>query len=121
MSNFDQVKDNISTFEESKPLDKNELDCLMTIARKMTNSIPCTSCRYCTEYCPQGLDIPKLISLYNEYVFTGGGFMAPMYISTLPDDKRPSACISCGSCSAVCPQAINIPEIFSDFTEKLKR
>ena len=121
MSNFDQVKDNITTFESSKPLNENELSLLLEIARKMTSSVPCTSCRYCTEYCPQGLDIPKLISLYNEFVFSGGGFMAPMYISTLPDDKRPSACIGCGSCSAVCPQAINIPEIFSDFTEKLKR
>lgn len=121
MSNFDQVKDNITTFESSKPLNENELSLLLEIARKMTSSVPCTSCRYCTEYCPQGLDIPKLISLYNEFVFSGGGFMAPMYISTLPDDKRPSACIGCGGCSAVCPQAINIPEIFSDFTEKLKR
>ena len=121
MSNFDQVKDNITTFESSKPLNEHELSLLLEIARKMTSSVPCTSCRYCTEYCPQGLDIPKLISLYNEFVFSGGGFMAPMYISTLPDDKRPSACIGCGSCSAVCPQAINIPEIFSDFTEKLKR
>lgn len=120
MSDFEQVKDNISTFEEFKPLDKEETDLLLSIARDMTMSVPCTACRYCTEYCPQGLDIPKLISLYNEFVFTGGGFIAPMYISTLSDDKKPSACIGCRSCEAVCPQEIKISEILSDFSNRLR-
>jgi len=39
---------------------------------------------YCTEYCHKGLNISELISLYNEYTFTGGGFLAPMKISALP-------------------------------------
>ena len=83
MSNLEQVKDNIKTFETFSPLSKNDFDCLLEIARKMTSNIPCTSCRYCTEYCPMGLDIPKLISLYNDHQFTGGGFLAPMYVSSL--------------------------------------
>ena len=121
MSNFEQVADNIKTFEENIPLNKDEINSILTIARNMTKSVPCTSCRYCTEYCPCGLDIPKLIGLYNEIVFTGGGFLAPMYISTLDEGKRPSACIGCKSCEAVCPQAIKISEIMVDFTNRLKR
>lgn len=121
MSDFSQVKQNIEIYEESKPLTDEEISALFKLADKMTNSVPCTSCRYCTEYCPMGLDIPKLISLYNEYTFTGGGFLAPMYISTLPQEKRPSACIGCRSCEAVCPQVIKISEIFSDFGTKLSK
>ena len=121
MSNLDQVKDNIKTFERDIPLNKAEFDTLMSIAKEMTATVPCTSCRYCTEYCPQGLDIPKLISLYNEHKFSNGGFIAPMYISTLANDKKPSACIGCGSCEAVCPQNIKISEVMSDFTKRLDK
>ena len=119
MSNMEQALDNIKTFEVYKPLNEIEFSSALSLARKMTSSVPCTSCRYCTEYCPQGLDIPKLISLYNEHVFTGGGFIAPMYISTLSDDKKPSACVGCRSCEAVCPQNIKISEIMSNFTVRL--
>ncbi|MBQ7225086.1 MAG: aldo/keto reductase [Clostridia bacterium] len=119
MSNMEQALDNIKTFEVYKPLNEIEFNSALSLARKMTSSVPCTSCRYCTEYCPQGLDIPKLISLYNEHVFTGGGFIAPMYVSTLSDDKKPSACVGCRSCEAVCPQNIKISEIMSNFTVRL--
>lgn len=119
MSNLEQVKDNIKTFETFSPLSKNDFDCLLEIARKMTSNIPCTSCRYCTEYCPMGLDIPKLISLYNDHQFTGGGFLAPMYVSSLNEDKRPTACIGCKSCEAVCPQNIKISQVMTDFSERL--
>jgi predicted aldo/keto reductase-like oxidoreductase len=68
-----------------------------------------------------GLDIPRLISLYNEFTYSNGGFRAPMVISTLPEDKRPSACIGCRGCEAVCPQVIKISEIMSTFSSKLSK
>lgn len=120
MSNFDQVKENIKTFEESKPLNSEEMKKILALGKKMTECVPCTSCRYCTEYCPQGLDIPKLISLYNEQVFSGGGFIVSMNLNSLPEEKRPSACLSCGACQSVCPQNIKIPEIMSDFVARRK-
>ena len=121
MSNFEQVKENIETYKESKPFNADEMQKILSLGKKMTESVPCTSCRYCTEYCPQGLDIPKLIALYNEQVFSGGGFIVSMSLGSLPEDKRPSACIGCGACQAVCPQNIKIPEIFSDFVERRKK
>ncbi len=120
MSDFTQAKENIATFSEFKPLDSEEFEKALALGRKMTECVPCTSCRYCTEYCPMGLDIPKLISLYNEQVFSGGGFIVSMNLSSMPEDKRPSACISCGACQAVCPQSIKIPEVFADFVERRK-
>ena len=121
MSSFEQVKENIETYKEAKPFNAGEMQKILSLGKKMTECVPCTSCRYCTEYCPQGLDIPKLISLYNEQVFSGGGFIVSMSLGSLPEDKRPSACIGCGACQAVCPQNIKIPEIFSDFVERRKK
>lgn len=122
MSNFDQLKDNIDIFEKDAPLDDKEKKALQDIADDMLSEkvLPCTACHYCTSHCPQGLDIPELLKLYNEHAFTGGGFIAPMALSAIPDDKKPSACIGCRSCEAVCPQQIKISEAMADFTEKLK-
>lgn len=121
MSTIEQVEDNLNTFQTEAPLSSQETDALLAIARDMTRrtSVPCTACHYCTTHCPQGLDIPALLELYNEHAFTGGGFIAPMRIGQLPDEKKPSACIGCRSCEAVCPQQIKISEALADFSAKL--
>ena len=123
MSTLAQVQENIKTFETDAPLGAGELEALFGIAREMTGkaSLPCTACRYCTSHCPKKLDIPELIKLYNEHRFTGGGFIAPMAVSTLPAEKRPSACIGCGSCAKVCPQQIDIPGMMKDFAARLAK
>lgn len=122
MSNMTQLQDNVHTFETEKPLTEGELSELMEIADEILGkkALPCTACRYCTTHCPQGLDIPELIKLYNEHNFTEGGFIAPMALSAYPEEKKPSACVGCRSCEAVCPQQIKISEVMKDFTEKLK-
>ena len=121
MSNFDQLKKNIETYQTEKPLSEDEFNALLDIAKDMTakTTVPCTACRYCVDHCPQQLDIPKLLSLYNEHSYTGGGFIAPMVMSTLPNDKKPSACLGCGSCESVCPQQIKISEALADFASKI--
>ena len=117
MSNLDQMKDNLATFETEDPLTEKELDSLLSLGDEMTNpkALACTACRYCTSHCPQGLDIPHLLALYNEHRFTGGGFIAPMALSAIPADKQPCACIGCRSCEAVCPQQLKISEAMADF------
>lgn len=120
MSSYEQMMDNIQTFETEKPLSEEEQKVLFSVADGMLNhTLPCTSCHYCVSHCPQELDIPRLLDLYNEHSFTGGGFLAPMVLSTVPEDKQPGACIGCRSCEAVCPQQIKISEAMKDFTAKL--
>lgn len=123
MSDFEQVKDNIRTFEEDKPVNEEERRVLFEIAADMTGktSLPCTACRYCTGHCPKHLDIPELIRLYNEYSFTGGGFIAPMVLGTMQHEKWPDACIGCRSCEKVCPQQIKISAMMKDFSARLKK
>lgn len=122
MSNFTQLSENIASYQEAKPLTETEMNELLSVAKSMTtkNTLPCTACRYCTPYCPMELDIPWLIELYNEHIYSGGGFIAPMAMDALEENKRPSACIGCRACEAVCPQKIKISEMMSEFVEKLK-
>lgn len=121
MSNMEQLKANIHTYEEDKPLSEEEMKNLLGIADSMLEKkvLPCTACHYCVSHCPQELDIPELLNLYNEHCFTEGGFIAPMALSSYPEEKKPSACIGCRSCEAVCPQQIKISEAMADFAEKL--
>lgn len=122
MSNFDQLEENIRTFAEDKPLDEKEMEALLGVAERMLGrkTLPCTACHYCVDHCPQKLNIPWLIELYNEHCFTEGGFIAPMALMSLSEDKQPGACLGCQSCEAVCPQQLKISEAMADFAEKLK-
>jgi len=121
-SSFEQLRENIEIFNTEKPLKEKEFDTLLNIAEQMVAKIalPCTACRYCVSHCPQQLDIPELLALYNEHSFTENGFIAPMALMAVPEDKQPGACVACGSCEEVCPQQIKISEAMSDFAAKLK-
>ncbi|MDE6625002.1 MAG: aldo/keto reductase [Lachnospiraceae bacterium] len=120
MSNFEQIEKNIKTYETEEPLTVEEMKGLLSVADGMLNGLlPCTACHYCVSHCPKGLDIPELLELYNEHSFTGGGFLAPMALMAVPEEKHPSACVGCKSCEAVCPQQIKISEAMSDFAGKL--
>ena len=121
MSNMEQLKANIHTYEEEKPLNDEEMKTLLKIADTMLEkkTLPCTACHYCVSHCPQELDIPVLLELYNEHCFTEGGFIAPMVLSSYDEAKKPGDCIGCRSCEAVCPQQIRISEAMADFAEKL--
>ena len=122
MSNEEQLEKNLATFSEDKKLSEAEMKELMDVADRMLSvgTVPCTACHYCVSHCPQGLDIPNLISLYNEHVYTGGGFIAPMALAALPEEKQPQSCLGCRSCEVVCPQQIKISEVLADFSEKLR-
>ncbi|MBE6589837.1 MAG: 4Fe-4S dicluster domain-containing protein [Ruminococcaceae bacterium] len=122
MSNLEQLSENIKTFSESKPLNEEEWNTLMRIASEKSgkNTLACTSCRYCTEYCPKKLDIPYLISLYNEKSFTGWTIITRRAVAALNEETHPNACIGCGACTKVCPQSIDIPAMMRDFSEKMK-
>ena len=120
MSDLNQLKQNIQTFADDKPLDDKEMETLLSVADGMLNHmLPCTACRYCVSHCPKELDIPRLLELYNEHSFTEGGFIAPMALMAIPQEKHPSSCIGCRSCEKVCPQQIKISEAMADFTARM--
>ena len=125
MSDLQQLRSNLCTFETDNPLNEDEMTGLMRVSAEMQSrkSIPCTACHYCVSHCPQGLDIPRLIALYNEHLLTvedgGMAFIAPMALMAIPEEKRPVSCLHCQSCEQVCPQQIQISDFMSDFVSKI--
>ena len=120
MSNMDHVVDNIRTFETAAPLNEEEMAAILEIAESMKKSVPCTACRYCTDGCPMGLDIPTLIAILNDLRVAPVTNTA-MMLEFAPEEKRPSACIACGKCSRICPQGIDVPAVLAELTEVLKK
>ena len=118
MSNLAQMQDNLATFARRDTLNPEETELLLSIARGMMDSIPCTACRYCCEGCPKGLDIPALLAVYNELRVTPT-VNAAMRVEFLPEEKKPTACIACGKCARSCPQNIDIPRALKELAEKL--
>lgn len=118
MSDISQMTENVATFEAEKPLSAAERAALMAVAEGIKNSVPCTACRYCVDVCPQGLDIPLLLAVYNE-LRVAPSMNSMMNLDALPADKRADACLGCGACAQMCPQSIQIPEALSALTEKL--
>lgn len=124
MSNMDQLKANISTYAEKKPLNDAEMELILGVADDMIRktTVPCTGCHYCVSKCPKELDIPFLLKLYNEAMVAGSGdFIAPMALAGLDPEKQPECCIECHSCEKVCPQTIHIPEELAKFAKKMGR
>ena len=121
MSNFEQVQENIQIHSEEKPLNAEEMQALQTIVDDLLGKLTsCTGCRYCTEYCPQGLDIPMLLNRYNEYKCAFGGVLIERLMVRIPEGKRPADCLQCKVCEGVCPQKIAISDELAKFAELAK-
>lgn len=122
MSDMEQLKANIATYEENKPLNDTEMKTVLGIADEMIRrtTVPCTACHYCVSHCPKQLDIPFLLKLYNEAMVSGSGaFIAPMALASVDSGKQPECCVSCHSCEQVCPQQIKIPDALHEFAKKM--
>ncbi len=117
MSNMEQVIDNLNTFSDAECLSDKEVNLLFK-AREMFKDqiqVPCTACRYCCDECPKKIDIPKVLSIYNEYKLNGDCTLEKLKKS---DEPGPKDCIGCGKCTVHCPQSIGIPEIMNELKSK---
>ena len=111
MTNLSQVEDNVKTIANFTPLSKEEYDVVARAlaAQRQPGAIPCTACRYCMD-CPEGIDIPGLFALYNQYHAEDEGKPFKEQYAALDEKARASSCITCGKCSTHCPQTIDIPK-----------
>src|SRR5699024_10321269 len=108
MSDMRQAEENARTAALEYRLTAEDLSKLEKISSMLRKKIavPCTGCRYCCDNCPQGLDIPSLLSAYNDYrdeaAALGNRDMAAwrlFRLKALPEDKTRAACIGCGNCT----------------------
>jgi len=111
MSNEEQVSDNLATMTAFRPIDAKDEEVLHRALEAFlkNRTIPCTACQYCMP-CPNGVDIPRIFRIYNEYALHRykRGFVAD-YEKIAPE-HRAEACVWCGECLTHCPQKIMIPE-----------
>lgn len=119
MSTMEQLEDNLATFADCVPLSPAEEQALeaATQAFMKDAGVLCSSCRYCVPACPMELDIPLLIKGYNVLNTSGSTWRAEGFDSA----KGPENCIGCGSCAALCPQNIQIPQVMQRLTAALKK
>ena len=118
MSNEEQMRQNIQTFSAPKPLSEAETQTLLDIAEGMKDSVPCTGCGYCMAGCPMELNIPMMISIYND-LRVSPVLNAAMRLDAL--EHNSSACVACGQCAQVCPQKIDIPTVLADLTQRVEK
>ncbi|MBR0472463.1 MAG: aldo/keto reductase [Methanosphaera sp.] len=115
MNSLEEVKENIAIHDSFKKLSHEDYDLLEKVVIKICDNknINCTSCNYCTDYCPKGIRIPQFFELYNSQHLLDNNHSLGMYYRNLVSANNiyASDCIECNSCVDYCPQHINIPEM----------
>ena len=122
MSTEAQMADNLATLAPSafKPLTQEERDALHEVVSRYTSveTVGCTACRYCTPGCPQGIDIPAIISCVNNRRRYRDSRSEMAYQRALTaGSARASACVQCGQCESACPQHLPIVEVLKEAAE----
>jgi len=109
MSNMEQVIDNVRTCSGFNPLNEQELSAIEKVGEDLRNRVNnnCTNCNYCMP-CPLGVNIPWIMSIWNEYaIYENRGHTNWMW-SMVPEDSRPDKCTECGKCNELCPQSMDV-------------
>lgn len=105
------MEDNLSFMKDFKPLNAEEQKIIQEAQRIMgaSKTVPCTSCHYCTEGCPQQIQIPDIFTAVNLQLGNGLKEEAvAAYDKVTQPGTKASDCIACGQCEQVCPQHIDI-------------
>jgi predicted aldo/keto reductase-like oxidoreductase len=117
MSTMQQVVENVRSANRSGPkvLSQKELHLVERIAQKYKELgfVGCSGCRYCLP-CPEGVKIPDIISLYNEYyVHSDKDEIKKKYWEHITPESQAKRCQRCGNCEQLCPQQLPVRDIIS--------
>ncbi len=123
MGSLAMMNDNISYMKDFKPLDKRETEAVERVCEILKNqgSIPCTSCSYCTEVCPQSINIPALFACMNSKKTFNNWNTSYYYGQLTKDGGKASDCIGCGGCEDICPQHLPIRELLVSVAEEFEK
>ena len=112
MSNEAQMADNLATMTEFVPLSDDEHRNIEKVRAiyQAQHRIPCTACRYCTDGCPAGIEIPEVFAVMNRKR-AGGGEPEKEYAAF---ENNASACVGCGQCEEACPQHLRIRDLLKE-------
>lgn len=116
MGKLDEIQENIALMEQAHVgmLGAEDLAVLDKAKEAFDsyNSVPCTGCNYCVDYCPQKIAIPYNFIAYNLMSMKGEAEAKAYYASEVTKfGKNAETCTACGSCEEICPQHIKISSI----------
>lgn len=116
MSNLDQVKDNLNTFNNYQELSNDELNQINTVVEKLKQRIKngCTGCRYCMP-CPKGVNLPSIFYTWNQYgVYDNKDAFINRIENFIKKEEFVDKCVNCKACEKICPQHLSITENFKE-------
>lgn len=123
MSTLAQVQDNVSYMRDFTPLSASEQAVVAAAQAELakTDSIACTSCRYCCEGCPIQIPIPDFFKAMNRKLRFGDGDEAKRRYARACEKAGVTAddCIQCGQCEGACPQRLPIMSYLETIGEEL--
>lgn len=124
MGNMDMMRDNVSYMRDFKPLDDREQKAVAEVCAifRSQGLIPCTACRYCTERCPKGIDIPALFACMNRKKVFNNWNSVYYYQEVLTSQgTKASDCLKCGRCEEICPQHLKIRELLTEVAAEFEK
>lgn len=119
MNSLEQLDENLMVADKVTPLSLTfeEMETIELVKRVMRNSlrINCSTCGYCMP-CPQGVNIPECMKIYNEkYLFGHKGLFNQSLIDyyqyvggIMGNSGNAGKCNGCGKCLRKCPQKLDI-------------
>ena len=122
MSTYEQVEDNLNTFNNLQDLTKEELETVEKVAKSIKERTKngCTACRYCMP-CPVGVDIPGNFSVWNTYYKYQSKQAVGWTVRQIKANEGfATKCVECGKCETVCPQHLEIRKDLKTLSEELK-
>jgi len=115
ISSIEEVDHNVQAIKDLQILGDDKINEIKSKLRNDMNEL-CTSCQYC-KHCPQDIDIPKFMNLYNSYVLKGQEGIKESYSHAVKYEEikpgkeaMPGDCIKCGICETLCTQKLEIIE-----------
>ena len=123
MSNIEQMADNLSYMSDFEPISEEEKEIIAKSLKiiEAVPTIPCTSCKYCVDDCPQKINIPGILGCVNINTIYRNPQRARGEYKWVAGGQRGFAkdCIGCGVCEGLCPQHLKISELMKEASELL--
>jgi predicted aldo/keto reductase-like oxidoreductase len=106
MTTFDQLDQNFRVMNNLglSVAERRELQ----MASNLKGKLYCQNCRSCIPTCPSKVEIPNLMRAFMYAKGYGNYIQAGMTAAQIPRKRGLDECRSCSSCTAFCPDGINI-------------
>ena len=121
MSDEEQVRDNLRTFESMRPLREQERQAIDDVRKAIEARVfvGCTACRYCMP-CPFGVDIPRNFRIMNDFAMYNHDRRLRQEWNEMDALARADQCRQCGQCERACPQGLPIREKLAQIARRMQ-